>query len=196
MGSRIRENPQKTFDLFFEAACPTSEDADPQVLRQFPTEFDDQESVQMLPRFCFPFDVQRVKESPMVQHFTFALTDMEGNQRFGFCRLAGGGHSCLCILSYLPWFEVFYKLLNNIADHLAKQQLTELDEFLSALYCHPVPQSNSPISLEIDSKLTQLKITTGNVLNGQCRQWSGDPAGGTHSYFIAPDSSNLPTIPE
>ncbi|XP_067416535.1 DENN domain-containing protein 1B-like [Emydura macquarii macquarii] len=166
MGSRIKENPQKTFDLFFEAACPKSADDDPQVLRQFPEEFDDQESVQMLPKFCFPFDVERVKESSVVQNFTFALTDLEGNQRFGFCRLAGGFRTCLCILSYLPWFEVFYKILNNIADHLAKEQLNELTELLSALYRHPVPQLNSPVNLEFPS------------------------------YFIAPDLSSLPTIPE
>ncbi|XP_075758427.1 DENN domain-containing protein 1B isoform X3 [Pelodiscus sinensis] len=166
MGSRIKENPQKTFDLFFEAACPKSAEDDPQVLRQFPEEFDDQESIQMLPKFCFPFDVARVKESSMVQNFTFALTDLEGNQRFGFCRLAGGFQTCLCILSYLPWFEVFYKILNNIADHLAKGQLHELSELLSTLYCHPVPQLNSPVNLEFPS------------------------------YFIAPDLGSLPTIPE
>ncbi|XP_037743784.1 DENN domain-containing protein 1C isoform X2 [Chelonia mydas] len=166
MGSRIKENPQKTFDLFFEAACPTSADDDPQVLRQFPEEFDDQESIQMLPKFCFPFDIERVKENSVVQNFTFVLTDLEGNQRFGFCRLAGGFRTCLCILSYLPWFEVFYKILNNIADHLAKEQLNELAEFLSALYCHPVPQLNSPVNLEFPS------------------------------YFIAPDLGSLPTIPE
>ncbi|XP_038235140.1 DENN domain-containing protein 1C isoform X2 [Dermochelys coriacea] len=166
MGSRIKENPQKTFDLFFEAACPTSADDDPQVLRQFPEEFDDQESIQMLPKFCFPFDIERVKENSVVQNFTFVLTDLEGNQRFGFCRLAGGFRTCLCILSYLPWFEVFYKILNNIADHLVKEQLNELAEFLSALYCHPVPQLNSPIKLEFPS------------------------------YFIAPDLGSLPTIPE
>nr|XP_025041273.1 DENN domain-containing protein 1C [Pelodiscus sinensis] len=162
----LLENPQKTFDLFFEAACPKSAEDDPQVLRQFPEEFDDQESIQMLPKFCFPFDVARVKESSMVQNFTFALTDLEGNQRFGFCRLAGGFQTCLCILSYLPWFEVFYKILNNIADHLAKGQLHELSELLSTLYCHPVPQLNSPVNLEFPSS------------------------------FIAPDLGSLPTIPE
>ncbi|CAM5125166.1 unnamed protein product [Natator depressus] len=198
MGSRIKENPQKTFDLFFEAACPTSADDDPQVLRQFPEEFDDQESIQMLPKFCFPFDIERVKENSVVQNFTFVLTDLEGNQRFGFCRLAGGFRTCLCILSYLPWFEVFYKILNNIADHLAKEQLNELAEFLSALYCHPVPQLNSPVNLEFDQKLNKLRISTGNFLNGRHRDRSRDPAGGTESpsYFIAPDLGSLPTIPE
>ncbi|XP_015270456.1 PREDICTED: DENN domain-containing protein 1B-like [Gekko japonicus] len=198
MGSRIRENPQKIFDLFVEAGCPTSAGYEPQVLRQFPLEFDDQETIQMLPRFCFPFDIERVKESPAVQHFTFALTDLEGKQRFGFCRLAKGFRTCLCILSYLPWFEVFYKILNNIADHLAKEQFTELDEFLSTLHLHPVPKFNSPVSLEFDPKVTKLKITTGKDLNAQHQDWSQDldPGSAPASYFIGPDHSKLPTIPE
>ncbi|XP_054859194.1 DENN domain-containing protein 1C [Eublepharis macularius] len=198
MGSRIRENPQKIFDLFFEAACPASADYDSQVLRQFPLEFDDQESIQILPKFCFPFDVERVKETPAVQHFTFALTDLEGKQRFGFCRLAKGFRTCLCVLSYLPWFEVFYKILNYIADNLAKEQFTELDEFLSMLYLHPVPKFNSPISLEFDPKMTKLKITTGKDMNTQHQDRSQnlDPGSALSAYFIAPDHSKLPTIPE
>uniref|UniRef100_A0A673YZX4 DENN domain containing 1A n=1 Tax=Salmo trutta TaxID=8032 RepID=A0A673YZX4_SALTR len=48
--------------------------------------------------------------------------DIESKQRFGFCRLSSGAHSCYCILSYLPWFEVFYKLLNILADFTIKGQ--------------------------------------------------------------------------
>ncbi|XP_044299372.1 DENN domain-containing protein 1C [Varanus komodoensis] len=195
MGSRIKQNPQRIFDLFFEAAHPTPADDDPQVLRQFPLEFDDQESIQMLPRFCFPFDLERVKESPIVQHFTFALTDMEGKQRFGFCRLAIGFHRCLCILSYLPWFEVFYKILNYVADNLAKKQITELDEFLSALYIHPVPNLSGSISLEFDPRMTKLKISTEFDQNRQ--DWKQDlNSGAVSAYFIVPDHGKLPTIPE
>lgn len=137
-----------------------------------------QESCQTVPRFCFPYDTQkwvslysfpfagcffffmstscyihlrRVRDGVAVQNFTFVLTDLEGSQRFGFCRLTTSTHNCLCILryrgcelilmqtwaimqsraqhfpsvwfSYLPWFEVFYKLLNNLADYLKKGQV-------------------------------------------------------------------------
>ncbi|KAI2588242.1 DENN domain containing 1C, partial [Homo sapiens] len=86
--------------------------------------------MQMVPKFCFPFDVEREPPSPAVQHFTFALTDLAGNRRFGFCRLRAGTQSCLCILSHLPWFEVFYKLLNTVGDLLAQDQVTEAEELL------------------------------------------------------------------
>uniref|UniRef100_A0A8D0HNN4 UDENN domain-containing protein n=1 Tax=Sphenodon punctatus TaxID=8508 RepID=A0A8D0HNN4_SPHPU len=86
---------------------------------------------------------------PIGQHFTFVLTDIESKQRFGFCRLTSGGQVCLCILSYLPWFEVYYKLLNTLADYLAKEQENDLNDLLKSLYSHPVPKPNTPVSLSL-----------------------------------------------
>uniref|UniRef100_A0A8I5N3Q7 DENN domain containing 1B n=1 Tax=Papio anubis TaxID=9555 RepID=A0A8I5N3Q7_PAPAN len=108
----------------------------------------------------------RVSQNQVGQHFTFVLTDIESKQRFGFCRLTSGGTICLCILSYLPWFEVYYKLLNTLADYLAKELENDLNETLKSLYNHPVPKANTPVNLSV------------------------------HSYFIAPDVTGLPTIPE
>lgn len=119
-----------------------------------------------MPRFCFPFDVERVSQNQVGQHFTFVLTDVESKQRFGFCRLTSGGRICLCILSYLPWFEVYYKLLNTLADYLAKELEDDLNETLKSLYSHPVPKANTPVHLSV------------------------------HSCFITPDITGLPTIPE
>uniref|UniRef100_A0A8I3W0S1 DENN domain containing 1B n=1 Tax=Callithrix jacchus TaxID=9483 RepID=A0A8I3W0S1_CALJA len=124
------------------------------------------EILQSVPKFCFPFDVERVTQNQVGQHFTFVLTDIESKQRFGFCRLTSGGTVCLCILSYLPWFEVYYKLLNTLADYLAKELENDLNETLKSLYNHPVPKANTPVNLSV------------------------------HSYFITPDVTGLPTIPE
>ncbi|XP_028302680.1 DENN domain-containing protein 1B isoform X2 [Gouania willdenowi] len=166
MGSRLKQNPKRTFYWFFEATCLVAADKEPGVLFQFPEDFKDEESDQMLPNFCFPYDTQKARFGNAVQQFTFVLTDLEGCQRFGFCRLTHSSHTCLCILSYLPWFEVFYKLLNNLADHLSKGQIKELGELLSALYEQPVPQTAGTISLPMIP------------------------------YFIAPDTRSLPSIPE
>ncbi|KAK7161092.1 hypothetical protein R3I94_003927 [Phoxinus phoxinus] len=166
MGSRIKENPDKTFYWCFQASCPIARDKDPGVLFQFPEDFNDEESLQSLPRFCFPYDIERAKDTVAVQHFTFVLTDLEGCQRFGFCRLTSSSQTCFCILSYLPWFEVFYKLLNNLADYSTKGQTNEMKELLSALHKHPVPPANGSITLQMIP------------------------------YFIAPDPKALPSIPE
>ncbi|NWR28281.1 DEN1B protein, partial [Tachuris rubrigastra] len=68
--------------------------------------------------------------------------------------------------SYLPWFEVYYKLLNTLADYLAKEQENDSNDLLKSLYSHPVPKANALVSLSV------------------------------HSYFITPDLTGLPTIPE
>uniref|UniRef100_A0AAA9S703 DENN domain containing 1B n=1 Tax=Bos taurus TaxID=9913 RepID=A0AAA9S703_BOVIN len=166
MDCRTKENPERTFDLVLKVKCHASENEDPEVLWKFPEDFADQEVLQTVPKFCFPFDVERASRNQVGQHFAFVLTDIESKQRFGFCRLTAGGKICLCILSYLPWFEVYYKLLNTLADYLTKELEDDLNETLRSLYNHPVPKANTPVNLSV------------------------------HSCFIAPDVTGLPTIPE
>ncbi|NXF48174.1 DEN1A protein, partial [Oceanites oceanicus] len=100
------------------------------------------------------------------QNFTFVLTDIDSKQRFGFCRLSSGAKSCFCILSYLPWFEVFYKLLNVLADYSAKGQDSQRSELLETFHKLPIPEPGTSVHL------------------------------GVHSYFTVPDVRELPSIPE
>ncbi|XP_041133938.1 DENN domain-containing protein 1B-like isoform X3 [Polyodon spathula] len=186
MDSRINENPARTFDLVLQVECPASESKDPVVLWRFPKDFGDQEVLQTVPKFCFPFDVERVSQNQVGQHFTFVLTDIDGKQRFGFCRLTSRCKVCLCILSYLPWFEIYYKLLNTLADYLIKQQENDWNDMLKSLYSYPVPKPNTSVNLSVNE---QLFFATGQALKDQQSQLP-------HSYFITPDINGLPTIPE
>uniref|UniRef100_UPI003AABF051 DENN domain-containing protein 1B isoform X2 n=1 Tax=Centroberyx gerrardi TaxID=166262 RepID=UPI003AABF051 len=188
MGSRLKENPERTFYWFFEATCPIARDKDPGLLFQFPEDFSDEESCKTLPRFCFPYDIQRVRDGVAVQHFTFVLTDLEGCQRFGFCRLTNSTQTCLCMLSYLPWFEVFYKLLNNLADYLTKGQTNEMKELLAVLYKQPIPLAVGSVTLQMGEQLLVSTEVCHSV--GHPEGQEGVP------YFIAPDPRSLPSIPE
>ncbi|XP_074858541.1 DENN domain-containing protein 1B isoform X2 [Carettochelys insculpta] len=186
MDSRLKQNPESTFDLVLKVKCQASEHEDPVVLWKFPEDFGDQEVLQSVPKFCFPFDVERVSQNQVGQHFTFVLTDIESKQKFGFCRLTSGGKVCLCIVSYLPWFEVYYKLLNTLADYLAKEQENDLNDVLKSLYSHPVPKPNTPISLNVNQEMC---FVSEKVMKNQ-------PYLVLHSYFVTPDVTGLPTIPE
>ncbi|XP_036094176.1 DENN domain-containing protein 1A isoform X6 [Rousettus aegyptiacus] len=104
--------------------------------------------------------------SQVGQNFTFVLTDIDSKQRFGFCRLSSGAKSCFCILSYLPWFEVFYKLLNILADYTTKGQESQWNELLDTLHRLPIPDPGMSVHLSV------------------------------HSYFTVPDTRELPSIPE
>ncbi|KAM6336895.1 DENN domain-containing protein 1A isoform 3-T3 [Alca torda] len=139
---------------------------DPEVRRQFPEDYSDQEVLQTLTKFCFPFYVDSHAVNQVGQNFTFVLTDIDSKQRFGFCRLSSGAKSCFCILSYLPWFEVFYKLLNVLADYSAKGQDSQRSELLETLHKLTVPEPGTSVHL------------------------------GVHSYFTVPDVRELPSIPE
>uniref|UniRef100_A0A8C2LDE8 DENN domain containing 1A n=1 Tax=Cricetulus griseus TaxID=10029 RepID=A0A8C2LDE8_CRIGR len=165
LGSR---NPETTFEVYVEVAYPRTGGtlSDPEVQRQFPEDYSDQEVLQTLTKFCFPFYVDSLTVSQVGQHFTFVLTDIDSKQRFGFCRLSSGAKSCFCILSYLPWFEVFYKLLNILADYTTKQQESQWNELLETLHRLPIPDPGVSVHLSV------------------------------HSYFTVPDTRELPSIPE
>uniref|UniRef100_A0AAX7SPQ4 UDENN domain-containing protein n=1 Tax=Astatotilapia calliptera TaxID=8154 RepID=A0AAX7SPQ4_ASTCA len=92
-----------------------------------------QETLKTVSKFCFPFSMDSLSVNQVGQNFTFVLTDIESKQRFGFCRLSSGAHTCYCILSYLPWFEVFYKLLNILADYTVKGQVRNDTRFILKL---------------------------------------------------------------
>ncbi|XP_059870156.1 DENN domain-containing protein 1A isoform X1 [Delphinus delphis] len=128
--------------------------------------FSPQEVLQTLTKFCFPFYVDSLSVSQVGQNFTFVLTDIDSKQRFGFCRLSSGAKSCFCILSYLPWFEVFYKLLNILADYRTKGQESQWNELLETLHKLPIPDPGVSVHLSV------------------------------HSYFTVPDTRELPSIPE
>ncbi|XP_040487791.1 DENN domain-containing protein 1A isoform X3 [Ursus maritimus] len=168
MGSRIKQNPETTFEVYVEVAYPRTGStlSDPEVQRQFPEDYSDQEVLQTLTKFCFPFYVDSLTVSQVGQNFTFVLTDIDSKQRFGFCRLSSGAKSCFCILSYLPWFEVFYKLLNILADYTTKGQENQWNELLETLHKLPIPDPGVSVHLSV------------------------------HSYFTVPDTRELPSIPE
>ncbi|RXM29487.1 DENN domain-containing protein 1B [Acipenser ruthenus] len=81
------------------------------------------EVLQTVPKFCFPFDVERVSQNQVGQHFTFVLTDIDGKQRFGFCRLTSG----------------------------CKEN--DLNDMLKSLYSYPVPKPNTSVNLSVNEQL-------------------------------------------
>ncbi|XP_048021163.1 DENN domain-containing protein 1A isoform X4 [Megalobrama amblycephala] len=166
MGSRIKESPGSTFEVYMEVVHSGTAGSGPEVRRSFPDTYADQETLQTIPRFCFPFNMDSMAVGQVGQNFTFVLTDIESKQRFGFCRLSSGAHSCHCILSYLPWFEVFYKLLNILADYTTKGQDSQWKELLESLHTLNIPDPGVPVHLSV------------------------------HLFFTVPDPRELPSIPE
>lgn len=166
MGSRIKESPGSAFEVYMEVGHSGTAGSGPEVRRSFPDTYTNQETLQTIPKFCFPFNADSMTVSQVGQNFTFVLTDIESKQRFGFCRLSSGAHSCHCILSYLPWFEVFYKLLSILADYTTKGHDSQWRELLESLHRLTIPDPGVPVHLSV------------------------------HLFFTVPDPRELPSIPE
>ncbi|CAC5377245.1 DENND1 [Mytilus coruscus] len=164
MGSRIRENPEKLFEVFLEIAKPENDD-ETIFVQKYPRDFNDEQTLKPIPMFAFPCDSERTK----VDHFTFVLTDLESKYKFGYCRQAQGVQTCLCIVSCLPWFDVFYTILNKLAEMINTTDNDDnVTELLRATYANGVPTPGVPVQI----------IVGQDMLN-----------------FTAPDLSKLPGIP-
>uniref|UniRef100_A0A9R1SDF8 DENN domain containing 1A n=1 Tax=Equus caballus TaxID=9796 RepID=A0A9R1SDF8_HORSE len=208
MGSRIKQNPETTFEVYVEVAYPRTGGtlSDPEVQRQFPEDYSDQEVLQTLTKFCFPFYVDSLTVSQVGQNFTFVLTDIDSKQRFGFCRLSSGAKSCFCILS-LTVSQVGQNFTFVLTDIDSKQRFGFCRLSSGAKSCFCI-LSYLPW-FEVFYKL--LNILADYTTKGQESQWNElletlhklpipDPGVSVHlsvhSYFTVPDTRELPSIPE
>ncbi|CAL7941721.1 unnamed protein product [Xylocopa violacea] len=142
MGSRLRDNVQHLFECFCEVAAPLGEKS-PWILQKYPTSFLDEEILKSVPKFAYPCEIENL----MVQHFSFVLTSIDSKWTFGFCRHDPKTDTALVILSALPWHEIFYKLLNNIATLMSNGTSEDLWKFFETVYKSPVPSPGSSISI-------------------------------------------------
>ena len=106
-----------------------------------------------------------------MQHFSFVLTSLDSKWTFGFCRQAPGAQTALVIISYLPWHEFFFKILNQIAELMQEQAVQDLNSFLEGIYQRDVPTPSTTLHI---------------------------PFGRAHRVYTCkcPNTYTLPSIPE
>ena len=114
MSSRINKSPKHIFECFLEVVRPQEHQEKPWILQSYPTTYkdSDDERLKSVPQFTFPCTTQ----VSQVQHFSFVLTSIEAQWTYGFVRYSPNSDTAFCILSYLPWHELFYKVLNQSAN--------------------------------------------------------------------------------
>jgi len=136
MSSRILTNPKHVFDCFLEIVGPQGEASQPWILQSFPPSYKDKEAdrLKSVPQFTFPCPTSITQ----IQHFSFVLTNLEAQWTFGFCRYAPNSETALCILSSLPWHELFFKMLNQCAELIQSNQ-GQLTSFLSSAHSARLP---------------------------------------------------------
>ncbi|XP_074779697.1 DENN domain-containing protein 1A isoform X8 [Athene noctua] len=167
MGSRIKQNPETTFEVYAEVTYSGISCAgkDPEVRRQFPEGYSDQEVLQTLTKFCFPFYVDSHAVNQVGQNFTFVLTDIDSKQRFGFCRLSSGAKSCFCILSApMPYLIGIHLSLMEKVRNMALEDVVILNVDTNTLETPFDDLQSLPndVVSALKSRLKKVSTTTGD----------------------------------
>ncbi|XP_074702763.1 DENN domain-containing protein 1A isoform X10 [Strix aluco] len=167
MGSRIKQNPETTFEVYAEVTYSgiSCVGKDPEVRRQFPEGYSDQEVLQTLTKFCFPFYVDSHAVNQVGQNFTFVLTDIDSKQRFGFCRLSSGAKSCFCILSApMPYLIGIHLSLMEKVRNMALEDVVILNVDTNTLETPFDDLQSLPndVVSTLKSRLKKVSTTTGD----------------------------------
>ncbi|OXA57993.1 DENN domain-containing protein 1B [Folsomia candida] len=121
-----------------------SDGGTPIIKSVFPANYNHPNILKSAAQFAFPCPTN----SGTVELFTYVLTGEDSKWTFGYCRHHNGSQSGVVFLTFLPWQEIFYRLLNYCA---------EIDEvkvvaFLDRLYTIPVPESGTCLYVPTSSK--------------------------------------------
>ncbi|XP_050683819.1 DENN domain-containing protein 1A-like isoform X2 [Leptidea sinapis] len=132
MGSRVRETARYLFELFCEVS-PGDQAKDAYIVKKYPESYRNEEELKNIPKFTFPCELER----SFIQHYSFVLTSVDSKYTFCFCRYDPKANTSFVFLSHLPWHDIFYKLLNCIANLVNSPESRELVSFLEACRIRP-----------------------------------------------------------
>ncbi|KJE92066.1 hypothetical protein CAOG_08664 [Capsaspora owczarzaki ATCC 30864] len=195
-------------------------------------------------KFCFPFE-EKLEALPFdPRTFTFVLTDGDGSQQFGFCRLvpraveasSNGSTStpskgqlqpglsaltpgamsvaalegsaaaaiananlksnrsqfdleAICILSYLPWFEVFDDVLDKLIEmRKIPQHHQYIEEFINCIHTVPIPRSGDHFVVTLASIANLPPTAVSNK--------KPSPLPSPNFVFHSPDDTKMWRIPD
>jgi hypothetical protein len=91
------------------------------------------EFIENVKKFAFPFmkNISTSQPSSLVQFYTFVFTDANRVRQYGFCRSSLNGRHILCVITYLPWYNVFMNLLNRITTIINEKEVSPSLRYLN-----------------------------------------------------------------
>uniref|UniRef100_S4RUS8 UDENN domain-containing protein n=1 Tax=Petromyzon marinus TaxID=7757 RepID=S4RUS8_PETMA len=161
-----------------------------EVLWKYPEDYYKQDVLGTIPKFCFPFDMTSVANESGAT-FRSVLFIEEGEPREVWCRSRLHDNVCVCVCcaffsSYLPWFDVFHRLLNTLAEHINKAEARP--RTLARTYARVLGRI---LEMAVKIPVVDHSIISLDSFNHH-QPWSNPHL----TYFISPDLRELPTIPE
>lgn len=165
--SRNRKDVVTLFDVFCEVGAAL-DGGIAVILQKYPDDFNHEQTLKSVAQFSFPCGVEYCGMET-VQLFSFVLTDEKSQYTYAFCRHTPHNNTCICILSGLPWTNVFYRILDHISTVMNNRPTNELYSFLTCAYHTPIPSSGESLLIESSPGVNKLLV-------------------------VAPDCDRLPTL--
>ncbi|XP_062512817.1 DENN domain-containing protein 2D-like isoform X2 [Corticium candelabrum] len=115
---------------------------------------EEQQTLELVPAFCFPdLDQWKPVTSYKSETYSFVLTDIEGEKRFGYCRrlLPSGSGPRLpevyCIISPHGCFELYSKILDAV-EQRRSHSASAVFTFLQAVIANPFPSPGRAVKVK------------------------------------------------
>uniref|UniRef100_A0AAF5RTC7 UDENN domain-containing protein n=2 Tax=Wuchereria bancrofti TaxID=6293 RepID=A0AAF5RTC7_WUCBA len=159
--SRNRKDVVTLFDVFCEVGA-TLDGGVAVILQKYPDDFNHEQTLKSVAQFSFPCGVDDYNVET-VQLFSFVLTDEKSQYTYAFCRHTPHNNTCICILSGLPWTNVFYKILNHISAVMNNRPTNELDSFLTCAYHTPILGPGESLLIESNPGVNKLQVTVPDI---------------------------------
>lgn len=114
-------------------------------------------------QFCFPDINQFPTEHMPSETFTFVLTDSDGDRRFGYCRrqlpLGAGPRFpvAFTIMTYFPCFQLYSKVLEQVAYHYENSSMGMLTLFLQSVLETEFPKPGASFEVKMETSGSQIQ---------------------------------------
>ncbi|MDP2439154.1 MAG: DENN domain-containing protein, partial [archaeon] len=147
------------FDVLLHIELDTGDDQEklvPKIKYKFPDR--SEKGLESIVQFCFPdVDIIRAESKMQSQTFSFVLTEVSGERRFGYCRRLlpkGSGKrlpQCFCITSFFPCFSVFSAILDEVELRWRGPSFKAVTFFVEAILQERFPEPGQALTVSVCS---------------------------------------------
>uniref|UniRef100_A0A1L8DLB7 Putative ras signaling inhibitor st5 n=1 Tax=Nyssomyia neivai TaxID=330878 RepID=A0A1L8DLB7_9DIPT len=167
MNTRLRQDVKSLFEFWCEIAPQWNNNAEKisnvaRIVDCFPEAALDDKVLNDITQFVFPYQIKST--SNHVQIYSFVLTDSDSKWSFGFCRHEPDTEVATVIFSYLPWHDVFLRLI-NVCVELKKHNRTEFRKFLHDIHTNGIPEPGSTVNFSYGKGSSVFILRTPTLLS-------------------------------
>ncbi|GAB0086854.1 uncharacterized protein DMENIID0001_010510 [Sergentomyia squamirostris] len=146
MNTRLRQDVKNLFEFWCEISPQWNNNVEKisncaRIIECYPESAVNEKVLNEITQFVFPYHIK----SNHVQIYSFVLTNSDSKWSFGFCRHEPDTEVATVIYSFLPWHDVFLRLINVCAE-LKRHNRADFRTFLHDIYTNGIPEPGTTVN--------------------------------------------------